>query len=132
VRWSLTTVNAPHTSDLFANSPAADLAARAVSPQRELGAYEALWARQGAWFDSIADIFRKHPGSLPSEFVSDHDIETYSRLALAKIRAAGLEHFDLRVNGAADYPARLRDAVNPSKSYTSRVTGISCTLAVSR
>ena len=31
----------------------ADFAERAVSPMRELGAYEALWAREGAWFKSI-------------------------------------------------------------------------------
>jgi DNA processing protein len=99
-------------SDLF-HSAAVDFADRAVSPVRELGAYEALWARKGAWFKSIAETFRDRPGAIPSDFVEPADIEKYSRLALGAIRAAGIKHFGIRVHGAGEYPGTLRDADHP-------------------
>ena len=40
-----------------------------ISPALEMGAYEALWARPGASFKTIADIFRSHPAVLPSGLV---------------------------------------------------------------
>jgi DNA processing protein len=101
--------------DLFSQPAAAspDFADRAVSPRRELGAYEALWAREGAWFKSIAADFRAHPGTLPSDFVSEADIEKYARLALGAIRDAGIAHFGVRIHGAGEYPRPLRDADHP-------------------
>jgi len=100
--------------DLF-NSAAADseFAARIVSPKRELGAYEALWAREGAWFKSIADGFRSHAGDLPSDFVSADESEKYARLALGAIREANIKHFGIRIHGAGEYPQKLRDAEHP-------------------
>jgi hypothetical protein len=41
------------TLTLFPPTPV-DFADHAVSPRRELGAYEALWAREKTWFKSIA------------------------------------------------------------------------------
>jgi DNA processing protein len=90
-----------------------DFADRAVSPKRELGAYEALWARDGVWFKSIAEDFRAHPGALPSDFVSPADIEKYARLALGAIRDADIKHFGVRIHGAGEYPQKLRDADHP-------------------
>jgi DNA processing protein len=102
------------THDLFSITTAeADFADRAVSPQRELGAYEALWAKEGAWFKSIADGFKSQKGAMPSDFVGNADIEKYSRLALGRIRDAGIKHFGVRVHGAGDYPQKLRDADHP-------------------
>ncbi len=101
------------TGDLFPQEAFVDFAERAVSPQRELGAYEALWARDGTWFKSIAEEFRTHPDALPSDFVSAADIEKYSSLALGAIRNAGLKHVGVRIHGAGDYPAKLRDAAHP-------------------
>jgi DNA processing protein len=58
-------------SDLFSQSAAeGDFAERAISPRRELGAYEALWARKGTGFKSIAEDFRAHEGAVSSDFVS--------------------------------------------------------------
>ena len=97
--------------DLF--SPAASAATlphRAISPECELGAYEALWARQDPGFKSVAGAFSAHPGSIPSDFVPKAQIEKYSRAALAAIRDAGIQAFGVRVHGTTDYPARLRDA----------------------
>jgi DNA processing protein len=99
--------------DLIAQAAAADFESRAVMPFRELGAYEALWAREGSSFKSLADTFRQHPGSIPSDFVSPREAERYSRLALGAIREAGIRHFGIRVHGAGEYPAKLRDAQHP-------------------
>ncbi len=99
-------------SDLF-QAAQADFQNRAILPARELGAYEALWAREGASFKSIATIFREHPGSVPSDFVSASEAEQYSRVALGTIRAAGIKRFGIRVHGAGEYPPKLRDAQHP-------------------
>jgi DNA processing protein len=101
-------------TDLFSpTTQAVDFQARAVMPARELGAYEALWAREGTTFKTIAETFRQHPGAVPSDFVSRPECEQYSRLALGTIRAAGIKHFGIRVHGAGEYPERLRDAEHP-------------------
>lgn len=100
-------------TDLISQAAAKDFEARAILPARELGAYEALWARKGATFKSIAEMFRQQPGSVPSDFVSNADAEQYSRMALATIREAGIKHFGIRVHGAGEYPPKLRDAEHP-------------------
>lgn len=100
--------------DLFCASAAtADFAERAISPKRELGAYEAMWAREGTWFKTIAEGFRERPGAIPSDFVSPADIEKHARLALGAIRDAGIRHFGIRIHGAGEYPQKLRDADHP-------------------
>jgi DNA processing protein len=102
------------TLDLFhATAQRADQLARVISPRRELGAYEALWAREGTWFKSIAEKFREHQDAVPTDFVSDTDIEKYARLALGAIRSAGIKHFGVRVHGGGEYPQKLRDAEHP-------------------
>ncbi len=100
-------------NDLFSHPDAVDFQSRAIVPARELGAYEALWAKEGTTFKSLADMFSKYSGSLPSDFVSEADAGQYSRMALGTIRAAGIKHFGIRVHGAGEYPAKLRDAEHP-------------------
>jgi DNA processing protein len=102
------------TGDLFSQAvSAADFVDRAVSPERELGAYEALWAREDSGFKAIMEAFRADPGALPSDFVPGTEIEKYSRLALAALRDAGIQHFGIRVHGTRDYPPKLRDSDHP-------------------
>lgn len=100
-------------NDLIFQAAVADFQARAVMPARELGAYEALWAKEGTTFKTLADTFRKHPSSVPSDFVTRAEAEQYSRMALGTIRAAGIKHFGIRVHGAGEYPSKLRDAQHP-------------------
>jgi len=101
-------------TDLVAQATAtADFEQRAVLPARELGAYEALWAQQGTTFKTLADVFREHPGSIPSDFVSESEAKQYSRIALGAIREAGIKHFGIRVDGASEYPLKLHDAQHP-------------------
>ena len=53
--------------DLFSQAAsAADFPNRAVSPRDELGAYEALWARQDTGLKSIAEAFSGHAGAIPA------------------------------------------------------------------
>jgi DNA processing protein len=100
-------------TDLISQAATVDFQVRAVVPARELGAYEALWAREGATFKTLADMFRSQPNSIPSDFCSRSEAEKYSRIALGSIRAAGIKHFGIRVHGAGEYPAQLRDAEHP-------------------
>ncbi len=100
-------------NDLVSQAIAADFEARAIMPARELGAYEALWVKEGTSFKTLADMFRAHPGSVPSDFVSRGEIEQCSRMALGTIRAAGIKHFGIRVHGAGEYPPKLREAHLP-------------------
>lgn len=84
-----------------------------ISPLREIGAYEALWSRQKATFKTIADQFRNHPGAIPSELVSEEEIDQTLQLVLAKIERAKIHGYGVRIHGTKDYPNNLRDAVHP-------------------
>ena len=83
-----------------------------ILPWREMGAYEALFLR-GMTFPKLADLFRKHPGARPSEFVPPDEAERCAREADEKLKDAGIRDYDVRLNGMEDYPARLRDARDP-------------------
>lgn len=84
-----------------------------ISPQRELGAYEAMWLERGATFKTIAERFAADPDALPSDFVSSSAAAECSRRVLARFDAAGVKRFGIRINHAGDYPAKLRDAKHP-------------------
>jgi len=86
---------------------------RTVSPFLEMGAYEALWAEDGATQKRVADRFRTSPGALPSELVPTEDATRYAK-NVAKLHSDnGLARFGVRVHQAGDYPAKLRDARHP-------------------
>jgi DNA processing protein len=97
--------------NLFSGSAGAP--PRAIAPQLELGAYEALWMREHTSFGSLARLFRAHPGALPSQFVPRGEAERCARIALELAAAAHLEGLGLCLHGMASYPARLRDARSP-------------------
>jgi DNA processing protein len=85
-----------------------------ISPYREMAAYEALWASQkNATFKSIAERFRERPNAMPSEFVSEDEIELAMSHLQTKIAHANIADFGIRVYGSKDYPDRLRDAAHP-------------------
>jgi DNA processing protein len=85
-----------------------------ISPLLEMGAYEALWARVGVWFKSLAESFRAHPGALPSDLLANPDEALeFSRKALDFLNRGGVDHFGVRINGGGEYPLKLRDAEFP-------------------
>lgn len=86
---------------------------RAISPRREMGAYEALWLEEGASSKTIADKFRSQPGALPSDFVNENLAEQRARETLAVLLKGGVRDFGVRIHGTGEYPARLRDARHP-------------------
>jgi DNA processing protein len=90
-----------------------DYGIRSVTPLYELGAYEALWDRKGASFKQIAELFRAQPGAVPSDFVDLPEAMEFARRVLEAFGKAGVTKFGIRVHGAGEYPAKLRDAVHP-------------------
>jgi DNA processing protein len=86
---------------------------QSISPWLELGSYEALWARSGATFKQIADLFRSRPGSLPSDFVPREMAENFAREATQILQNANITDFGVRVHGAWEYPLQLRAAEHP-------------------
>ena len=86
--------------------------ARAVSPFREMGAYEAMWCKSGTTFNSLAKQFASRPGSLPSDFVSPDEAQECAVFVGRKFEEADIK-FGVRVHGAGEYPSKLRDAASP-------------------
>jgi DNA processing protein len=85
----------------------------AISPMREMAAYEALWSEKGATFKTIADKFRGHD-ILPSALVLDEQaIESAAHDLLKMFAQLHVSPPGIRVNGSMDYPSKLRDAKNP-------------------
>jgi DNA processing protein len=84
-----------------------------ISPRWELGAYEALWLEPKASFKSIAARFAADPAALPSDFVSPAVADQCANEVFARLKAAGVDQFGVRIHHAGDYPAKLRDARHP-------------------
>lgn len=89
------------------------LGERTVSPLRELGAYELLWASDGMTFARIADLFRAYPDALPSDLVEPQKAASMAEDVLRILSGAGVRRFGVRIHRAGEYPERLRDARHP-------------------
>lgn len=85
----------------------------AISPLRELGAYEALFMQQGASFKTLAEKFATDEHALPSDFISPAEADQAAKKVLEKLHQAGVFQFGVRINKAGDYPAKLRHAKHP-------------------
>ena len=90
-----------------------DFESLAISPLRELGAYEAMWDNPGVTFKTISETFAARPGALPSDFVTTKQAGEYADFVRERFRAAHIDRFGVRVNGAGEYPEKLRDAAHP-------------------
>ena len=86
---------------------------RAISPLKEMGAYEALWAKPEASFKSLAQKFRELPDRLPSDFVAEYEADYFAQVVLGMLRESGVMQFGLRVHRAGEYPHKFRDAEDP-------------------
>jgi DNA processing protein len=93
--------------------PDADDFVRSVSPFRELGAYEWLWAQSGTTFKKLAEKFRARPESLPSDFVPHHLAEATATQVRDLLAAKGIRQFGVTLHHTTEYPAALRDAEHP-------------------
>lgn len=93
--------------------PGSDFKARAVSPYREMGAYELLWSDAKTSFKSLSKRFGQHPDSVPSDFVPpEHAIEC-AAFVKQRLAARSVSRFGICIHGAGEYPERLRDAAHP-------------------
>lgn len=86
---------------------------RAISPYREMGAYEILWSDPRATFKSLSKRFAQHPGNVPSDFVPREDAISCAAFVMQRFADASIARFGVCVHGASEYPARLRDAAHP-------------------
>lgn len=91
---------------------------RVVSPYLELGAYEALWMREGMTVKRMADLFRAQPEALPSDLVPEDEARAMAERVVALLREKGVEQFGVRVHRAGEYPAKLREARHPVELLT--------------
>jgi DNA processing protein len=92
-----------------------DFESRAVSPYREMGAYEALWDDLRETFVSIARRFAERPGAIPSNFVPESKARECAEFVKHRLEMADVRRFGVQVNGAGEYPRRLRDAYRPAE-----------------
>jgi len=89
----------------------------AVSPEKEMAAYEALWCEPKASFKTIADKFRAVKDALPSQLVTPENIEKYHIILKQIFEKYKIETMGIRVNGVNEYPEKLRDALNPIEVF---------------
>lgn len=85
----------------------------AVSPYLEMGAYEALWAKQKMSFKTIADLVRNSLSTPLSAFVDEDETVEYAERVFDRLRAAGLSDFGVHVRPEYSYPEKLLDAAHP-------------------
>lgn len=83
-----------------------------ISPRLEMFAYESLWKGEGAWFKSVANLFRENHGAVPSDLVPKSEIDA-AAAELRELLGSQLATIGIRVNGAGEYPSKLRDADHP-------------------
>jgi DNA processing protein len=96
--------------DLIQESPPVG---RAVSPRREMGAYEAMWLKKGSSFRTLAQKFSQGECAFPSGFVSETEADDRAREVIERFTKCGIKNFGVRLHRTGDYPARLRDASHP-------------------
>lgn len=85
----------------------------AVSPYLEMGAYEALWAKEKMSFKALADLVRGSLSTPLSAFVDKDETENYAERVFDRLYAAGLTDFGVHVRPDYSYPAKLLDADHP-------------------
>jgi DNA processing protein len=86
---------------------------KAISPLREMVAYEALWQDKKASFRSLSKLFASQPGKLPSDFVSEENIQNLYPIVKDIIQKNMGYRMNLLIHGSFDYPDRLRQAEEP-------------------
>jgi len=86
---------------------------RTISPYLEMGAYEALWAENGATFRRLAERFRKSPDALPSDLVPRERALAMADDVFRRMSNAGVQSWGVRVHRAGEYPRKLRAAEHP-------------------
>ncbi len=84
-----------------------------ISPFMEMGAYEALWAREKMSFKAIADLVRDARDTPLSAFVPEKETTEYADRVFSMLRARGLTDFGVHVRPDYSYPEKLLEADHP-------------------
>ena len=90
-----------------------DLNLPSVSPLREMGAYEALWSKEGMSFRKISRMRRGSSEPALSDFVDEPIACEFADRTRDLIAKSGVGRFGIRVYGTWDYPKKLYDAAYP-------------------
>lgn len=85
----------------------------AVSPYMEMGAYEALWAKEKMSFKAIADLVRDSLSTPLSTFVDERESTDFAGRVYDRLHTAGLSDFGVHVRPDYSYPEKLLDADHP-------------------
>lgn len=89
-------------------SESMDIEDHAVSPFREMGAYEALWLDPKTTFKSLSQKFAQHPGSLPSCFVGRKEAHECAEFVTQRFEEAKIGRARLRRRRVSREAARCR------------------------
>lgn len=90
---------------------------QAISPFREMLAYELLWMEKNTTFKRIAEKFHSETGLLPSDLISDSKMQDgYKDVYKLIINELG-DNVGVVINGTIDYPIKLRDAKYPLELF---------------
>ena len=84
-----------------------------IYPYKEILAYEALWADEKTSFKSLATLFAKYPGSIPSEFIAQNKIENKPEIETVIKNSKREYNINVLINGTFDFPSGLKDAQEP-------------------
>jgi DNA processing protein len=91
-----------------------EVTGKPISPMVEMVAYEALWKNRRVSFSKLSKMFAGQPGKLPSDFVTKKEMEElYPVVRQAALNPSIGYKTNILVNGAFDYPTRLREAEDP-------------------
>lgn len=82
---------------------------QAISPFKELGAYEALWNKKDMSFKKIAEM-RSSPESALSDLVDEQIAYEFANRVCDLLAKSGIDKFGVRVYGTWEYPTSLQKA----------------------
>lgn len=92
---------------------------KAVSLREEMTAYETIWGMPDATQKTVAELFEKRPG-LPSHllrWLKQEEMYVDELYQTVQAFVETLSGFSVSVNGAFQYPLRLREAVYPLELF---------------
>ncbi len=102
------------SANLF--SASTDVFDDAISPFKEMGAYEALSLGKGMTFKALAKVFSEKCVR-PSDMVEENVALEAANKVMKILKDSLGDNFGVRVHGTSDYPQRLRDARDPLELF---------------
>ena len=87
---------------------------RAVSPFREMGAYEVLWVQARCDIHILGETVRRSDlEAFRRTSVAPEEAHDCAAFVTKRFEQAEINRFGVRVHGAGEYPSKLRDAASP-------------------